>query len=168
MSLSLPAVFRHPTIRVSTLAIFLYGFAGAATSPYQSVIGIRELGLSNSTYSALMLAAAAVNVIVSLSVGNLADRLGNYRGMLLGVSVFGVAGYGLVYVIPAPAIFVTSALLLLPVFNAINPLLFANVRATTNRMGGAGCPRDQLRRESRHFPCLGTGARHRRLYPVAG
>ncbi|MGO4438941.1 MFS transporter [Rhizobium sp. RAF56] len=140
MSLSLPAVFRHPTIRVSTLAIFLYGFAGAATSPYQSVIGIRELGLSNSTYSALMLAAAAVNVIVSLSVGNLADRLGNYRSMLLGVSAFGLAGYGLVYAIPAPAIFVTSALLLLPVFNAINPLLFANVRATTNRMGGQDVP----------------------------
>jgi hypothetical protein len=66
MTALIPDVFRNPTIRVSMLAIFAYGFAGAATSPYQSVIGIRELGLSNGIYSALIFAAAAVNVIVSI------------------------------------------------------------------------------------------------------
>jgi MFS family permease len=136
----MPAVFRHPTIRVSTLAIFFYGFAGAATSPYQSVIGIRELGLADATYSALILAAAAINVVVSLAVGNLADRLGEFRKMLIGVTIFGVVGYGLVYLVPARATFLVCALVMLPVFNAVNPLLFANVRAVTNRMGGTDVP----------------------------
>ncbi|WP_028745202.1 MFS transporter [Rhizobium mesoamericanum] len=134
MTRFLPDVFRDPTIRVSMLAIFAFGFAGAATSPYQSVIGIRELGLSNGLYSTLIFAAAAVNVSVSILLGNLADRLGEYRSLMLTVVVFGIFGYGAVYLFPAQATFVFSALLLLPIYNALNSLLFANVRAATNGM----------------------------------
>lgn len=134
MTRFLPDVFRNPTVRVSMLAIFAFGFAGAATSPYQAVIAIRELGLSNGLYSALIFAAAAVNVTVSILLGNLADRLGEFRRLMLSVAVFGIFGYGAVYVFPAQATFVLSALLLLPIYNALNSLLFANVRATTNGM----------------------------------
>ncbi len=108
--------------------------AGAATSPYQSVVGIRELGLSNGLYSALIFSAAAVNVIVSILLGNLADRLGEYRAMMLSVAVFGILGYGAIYVIPTQVTFVVSALLLLPIYGSMNSLLFANVRATTKGM----------------------------------
>jgi predicted MFS family arabinose efflux permease len=134
MAVFLPDIFRNPTIRVSTLAIFAYGFAGAATSPYQSVIGIRELGLSNGLYSALIFAAAAVNVIVSVLVGNLADRLGEYRSMMLSVTLFGVLGYGVVYLLPAQTTFVLCILFMLPIYNALNSLLFANVRAAAKGM----------------------------------
>lgn len=134
MARFLSDVYRDPTIRVSMLAIFAFGFAGAATSPYQSVIGIRELGLSNTLYSALIFAAAAVNVTVSILLGNLADRLGEYRALMLTVTVFGIFGYGAVYLVPAQATFIISGLLLLPVYNALNSLLFANVRARTSGM----------------------------------
>jgi MFS family permease len=139
MTRLLPDVFRNPTIRVSMLAIFAFGFAGAATSPYQSVVGIRELGLSNGLYSALIFSAAAVNVVVSILLGNLADRLGEYRTMMLSVAVFGILGYGAIYVMPTQATFVVSALLLLPIYGSMNSLLFANVRATTR-----GMPRDEV------------------------
>ncbi|KQV65383.1 MFS transporter [Rhizobium sp. Root1220] len=134
MTRLLPDVFRNPTIRVSMLAIFTFGFAGAATSPYQSVVGIRELGLGNGLYSALIFSAAAVNVIVSVLLGNLADRLGEYRTMMLTVSIFGILGYGAIYVLPTQATFVVSALLLLPIYGSLNSLLFANVRAVTSGM----------------------------------
>ncbi|MEZ2221807.1 MFS transporter [Rhizobium sp. RCC_161_2] len=129
-----PNVFRDPTIRVSMLAIFAFGFAGAATSPYQSVVGIRELGLSNGLYSALIFSAAAVNVIVSILLGNLADRLGQYRTMMLTVAVFGILGYGAVYVVPSQATFILSALFFLPIYGSLNSLLFANVRVATTGM----------------------------------
>ncbi|CAN7697079.1 MFS transporter [Rhizobium rhizogenes] len=134
MTRLIPEVFREPTIRVSMLAIFAFGFAGAATAPYQSVVGIRELGLSNGLYSALIFCAAAVNVVVSILLGNLADRLGEYRTMMLTVAIFGILGYGAVYVVPAQATFILSALLFLPVYGSLNSLLFANVRATTKGM----------------------------------
>lgn len=116
------------------LAIFAFGFAGAATSPYQSVVGIRELGLSNALYSALIFSAAGVNVIVSILLGNLADRLGQYRTMMLTVAIFGMLGYGAIYAFPARTTFVVSALLMLPIYGALNSLLFANVRQTTTGM----------------------------------
>ena len=134
MTRFLPDVYRNPTIRVSMLAIFAWGFAGAATSPYQSVVGIRELGLSDGLYSALIFLAAAVNVVVSVLLGNLADRLGTYRIMLLTIPYFGIVGYGAVYVFPAQATFIVSALLFLPIYGALNSLLFANVRAVTRGM----------------------------------
>jgi SET family sugar efflux transporter-like MFS transporter len=139
MATLFPDVYRDPSIRVSMLAIFAYGFSGAATSPYQSIIGIRELGLSNGVYSTLIFAAAAVNVVISILAGNFADRLGEYRSMMLTVSVFGVLGYGSVYLFPAQATFVLGALFLLPIYNAVNSLLFANVRAKTRNM-----PRQQV------------------------
>lgn len=134
MTRLLPDVFRDPTIRVSMLAIFAFGFAGAATSPYQSVVGIRELGLSNGLYSALIFCAAAVNVVVSILLGNLADRIGEYRTMMLTVAIFGMLGYGAVYIFPVQATFILAALFLLPIYGSLNSLLFANVRVATNGM----------------------------------
>ena len=125
-----------PAPSACMLAIFTFGFAGATTSPYQSVVGIRELGLSNALYSALIFAAATVNVVVSILLGNLADRLGEYRTMMLIAAIFGVAGYGAIYLIPTEQVFVLSALLILPVYSSLSSLLFANVRAATGDMDG--------------------------------
>jgi SET family sugar efflux transporter-like MFS transporter len=136
MTSTLLIAFRHPVVRLSMIAIFLFGFTGAATSPYQSVIGITELGLSDGFYSILIFAAAAVNVTASLWVGVLADRIGNYRILLLSVMMFGVFGYGLVYAVPVPVSFVFCTLIMLPVYNSMTSLLFANVRAIANAEGG--------------------------------
>jgi len=97
-------------------------------------VGIRELGLSNGLYSALIFCAAAVNVVVSILLGNLADRIGEYRTMMLTVAIFGMLGYGAVYVVPAQATFILAALFLLPIYGSLNSLLFANVRVATNGM----------------------------------
>ncbi|KQW56741.1 MULTISPECIES: MFS transporter [unclassified Ensifer] len=136
MTSSLFSAMRNPSIRVSMLAIFLFGFAGAATSPYQSVVGINELGLSDGLYSLLILAAATVNVIVSVSIGILADRIGNYRVLMSNAILFGVVGYGIVYVLPYQSSFLVSVLLFLPIYGAVYTLLFANVRSVARRMSG--------------------------------
>lgn len=111
-------------------------FFGAATSPYQSVVGITELGLSDGFYSALIFAAALVNVAVSVTIGIVADRVGNYRTLMLAVILCGVVGYGAVYLLPTKGSFVLAALMLLPVHGALNPLLFAYVRTAAKEMGG--------------------------------
>ncbi|WP_322886115.1 MFS transporter (plasmid) [Sinorhizobium medicae] len=127
---------RNPVIRTSMFAIVLFGFSGAATSPYQSVVGITELGLSDGLYSALIFAAALVNVALSVTIGIVADRVGNYRTLMLAVILCGVAGYGAVYLLPTKLSFVLAALILLPAYGALNPLLFAYVRTAAKDMGG--------------------------------
>ncbi|KAB0679740.1 MFS transporter [Aureimonas leprariae] len=134
---SLSVAVRDPVIRASMLTIFCFGFSGAATGPYQSVIGVRELGLGNTHYATLLLLAATVNVCVSVTIGALADRIGRYRSLMLVVTLFGVTGYGTVFWLPSQASFVLAVLILLPVYNSTNALLFANVRSAANRMEGS-------------------------------
>lgn len=131
---TLTLVYRHPPIRVSALAIFFFGFSGAATSPYMSLVGIRELGLSDAIYSALIFAAAVVNVSASVTAGILADRLGHFRSPMLFASAFGVLGFGMVYVMPSQMVFIIAALVFIPIFNSVNSLIFANVRAVSAGM----------------------------------
>jgi len=130
----LALAFREPTVRAAMLAIFFFGFSGAATAPYQSVVAIRELGLSNSLYAVLILASAAVNVVVSVAVGMLADRLGRTRNLIVATSTFGVAGAALIFWFPSQLSFVLAVLLLLPVYGAVNGLLFATVRLAADRL----------------------------------
>jgi MFS family permease len=131
MTLSIATALRDPTLRISALAIFFFGFSGAATAPYQSIIGIRELGLGDGGYASLMFAAAVVNVTASVLMGIFADRLGDYRTSILYVSLFGVSGFALVYASATITAFVIAKLVLLPVFGALNSLIFANVRAAS-------------------------------------
>ncbi|WP_106795875.1 MFS transporter [Rhizobium sp. H4] len=134
MSRLFPEVFRNPAIRASMIAIFTFGMAGAMTAPYRSIVGIRELGLSDGLYSFLSFASAAVNVVISVLLGNLADRLGEYRSAMIGTCLFGIVGYGMVYTFPSAATFAVSALLPMPIYGALNSLLFANARAAMQGM----------------------------------
>mgnify|MGYP000995250826 FL=1 len=125
---------RHPVVRASAAAIFFYGVAGAATSPYQAVLGIRELGLSNRAYAAVALAAAVSNVILSIAFGMISDRFRNYRRPLIFVSAFGIIGYGAIWAVPSPAVFALATVGPLALFHATNSMLFANVRAHSDRL----------------------------------
>lgn len=137
MSNALKTTWADKSLRTSALAIFFFGTTGAATSPYQSLIGIQELGLSDSGYAALMFAAAIINVSASVMMGILADRMGDYRTSILYVSLFGVLGFGIVYAFANVPAFVVSKLLLLPIFGALNSLIFANVRANSARLSSS-------------------------------
>lgn len=133
MSSWLTILRRHRVVRASAAAIFLYGFAGAATSPYQSMIAIRELGMSDRGYAALALASSVAYVVMAIAVGMISDRFQSYRRPLIFVSVFGVLGYGLVWALPSVPVFVLATLGPLALFHALNSMLFGNVRAHSAR-----------------------------------
>ncbi|RJE78910.1 MFS transporter [Paracoccus sp. JM45] len=123
----------HSVVRVSAAAIFLYGFAGAATSPYQAVIGIRELGLSDSAYAAISFTASVAHVLIAVVSGYLSDRYQSYRKPLVFVSAFGLVGYGLIWLNPTQMTFALATIFPLALFHATNSMLFGNVRTQTAR-----------------------------------
>ena len=135
MPSALSIVFGNPRLRVSAIGIFFFGFTGAATSPYYSLIGIHELGLSNRAFAAVSFCAAVVNVAASVATGILADRLGRFRLPMLVVCLAGMTGYLLVYLVPTVAAFTLASLLLIPVFGALNSLLFAYAKANSGALG---------------------------------
>lgn len=131
---SLSAILHNPGVRVSAISIFFFGLTGATTAPFLSLIGIHELGLSNAHYSLLIFTASCINVVASVGIGMLADRMGHFRMPMLVVSLFGVVGYGAVYLMPNQLVFVLCALCCLPIFGALNSLIFANVRSASSGM----------------------------------
>ncbi len=124
---------RHRVVRASAMAIFFYGFAGAATAPYQSVLAIRELGLSDNAYAAIALAAAVANVLSAIAIGILSDRFHSYRRPLIVVAALGVASYATIWLVPHPWVFALVTIGPLAMFHATNSLLFGNVRAHSAR-----------------------------------
>lgn len=124
---------RHRVVRASAAAIFLYGFAGAATSPYQSLIAIRELGMSDRAYAALSLTSSLAYVAMAIAVGLISDRYRSYRRPLIFVTSFGILGYGMVWAFPSVPAFAIATLLPLALFHSTNSMLFGNVRAVSDR-----------------------------------
>ncbi len=124
---------RHPVVRASALAILLYGFASASTSPYQSMVAIRELGLSDRTYAMVGLTASIGYVIMAIAAGFLSDWFQSYRGPLVFVSSFGLIGYGVIYAFPSPLTYALATIGPLALFHATNAMLFGAVRAQSDR-----------------------------------
>ncbi len=60
MTIAFLSALKDPGLRVSATAMLFFGFAGAATGPYQFNYRFQELGLGDTSYAALMFAAAVV------------------------------------------------------------------------------------------------------------
>jgi MFS family permease len=128
------SILRDHRIRVPTLTLIALAFTYASTIPYQSIIGINEIGLSDGAYSALIFSAALVNVATSLTLGIWSDRLSDRRPLVLALSVSGMLGFGLIYEFRTAAVFMLGVLVLIPISNSTYSILFASIRATTNTM----------------------------------
>ena len=120
---------RHPVARTGAAGILLFGFAGAATSPYQPVVAIRELGMSNAAYSLVIFAAAVANVLASVGIGLLADRRASYRRPILATTAIGAGGFATIYLLPSALVFALVAIGPLAAYGASNALIFAKVRS---------------------------------------
>jgi hypothetical protein len=128
------SIARDSRIRVPTLTLVALAFTYASTMPYQSIIGINELGMSDGGYSVLVFAAALVNVASSLTLGIWSDRLKERRPLVLALSVAGILGFGSIALVRSAEVFVLSMLLLVPLSGSTYSLLFASIRARTNQM----------------------------------
>jgi len=131
---SLDLVRKYPIVRGSTIGILFYGFAGAATTPYQPLVGIRVIGLSDFTYSVVAFCAVVANLAASVAIGLFSDRVGRYRAPMLLVTALGVIGFGLVWLYPSAWVFALATIGPIALFNVISTLLFANIRNHSNGM----------------------------------
>ena len=131
---ALSRILRDPFLRIPTVTLFVSGLTYASTLPYQSIIGINELGLSDGMYSVLIFVAAGINVAASVLLGILSDRIGDRRPLVLALAVSGFTGFGLIYMLRSAPIFIACVLVLIPISNSTFSILFGSIRATTNDM----------------------------------
>lgn len=109
------AALRDPLLRVAFLCIMLMGPAVASIAPFQSVIGVERLGLSNEIYAAVVTFGALFSVVASVAVGILIDQTQNYRRILLVCISTGILAGALMGLWPSVASFLIVHLVLFPI-----------------------------------------------------
>jgi predicted MFS family arabinose efflux permease len=118
-------ILKTPQLRVTVISFMCYAATVASTTPYQSIIGIKELGIGNSAFAAFMFASATINVIASVRLGALSDMISSRKALILSLTACGVVGYGLIFALPSKFVFLTCMLTFVPVAYTI---LFGGLR----------------------------------------
>lgn len=114
MRKTLSLILHDPVLRTISAAVFLYGGFIGSIAPYQSLIGVRRLGLGNGAYAAVLVVAALVAVAASILIGIATDRgLPRRRAALLSAAAT-LAGAGLMIIAPGGWSFALAHALILP------------------------------------------------------
>jgi len=83
MIASFSLLFGNRSLRVLAFILLLTGFTIAATQPYVSVVGIHELGMSNTILSVFLFLFALANLTVGITISIYSDIVANHRRMFL-------------------------------------------------------------------------------------
>ncbi len=128
---ALHTVFATPVFRMLAGVIGLLGLINASLYPYQSLIGIEVLGLSEPLFALVLVLASVVAVTTSVLLGILSDQKANRRRLALITALIGAMGAALMVFAPGPFSFVVTNGILLPVASSIFGQAFALNRLAT-------------------------------------
>lgn len=134
MIASFTLLFGNPSLRVLAIILLLTGVTIAATQPYVSVVGIHELGMSNTMLSVFLFMYALANLTVGVTISIFSDMVSSHRRIFMLTSLAGLAGFGMVFFLPSIAVFVLMNITLIPISNAANGLVFSTLRKKTNSL----------------------------------
>lgn len=131
-------IVRDPGLRLASILLILNGIIGASLAPYQSLLAIRQFGLSDRSYSQVLGVGAAVFVGASLVIGVLSDRHFARKHVALATALSTVAGFVIMAAAPGPRAFVLVHTLLLPVGATLFAQSFALARLAAIHHQGEG------------------------------
>jgi MFS family permease len=102
-------------LRLAFLSITLMGVAVAAINPFQSIIGIEQLGFSRGAYALITTVGALFSVATSVIVGIYTDQTGRYRSVLARCNMIGILAGACVFFLPSKATFILAHVILFPI-----------------------------------------------------
>ncbi len=129
-------LWTNPVLRMVTIGLFLFGCLPASISVYQSLIAITRFGLTDSTYSVILIVALMVSVSSAVGIGIITDQRPSRRLMALLAAGMLACGTGLVWAGQNATVFVLAHTALLP----ISGTLFGQMMAVA-RLASANLPR---------------------------
>ncbi len=130
-------VLAHTQLRIATITFFCMGFAYASTLPYQSIIGINELGMSEQAFGLLMLGTAVVGTLGAVVIGHFSDQARNRKQALLITLAVGALGFGQFFLFTNLFTYLLLLLVLFPIASSASSQIYAVIRSVT-RDWGAG------------------------------
>lgn len=128
-------VLRDPTLRLIAVALLLMGALNASVYPYQSLVGIEKIGLSEPHFALVLVLASVVAVTASVLLGILGDQRAGRRRIALATASCGATGVALMLVAPGVVAMILCHGLLLPVASSLYGQLFALARLARSEDG---------------------------------
>jgi MFS transporter, SET family, sugar efflux transporter len=132
------AVFRQPNLRLIGLIMVLLGAHNASVYPYQSLIAIERIGLSEQAFSLMLVMASVAAVTTSVLMGVLSDHYGHRRRLATVTALCSATGIGMIVLAPGPLTFWIGQGLLLPIALSIYGQAFTLARLASPTLGQAG------------------------------
>ena len=123
-----PAILRHPNLRLVGLILALIGMHNASVYPYQSLIAIERIGLSEHAFSLMLVQASVAAVTASVLMGILSDHFGHRRRIAAVTALSSTTGIAMILLAPGPLTFWIGQGLLLPIAWAIYGQTFTLAR----------------------------------------
>ena len=131
-------VLRHKTLRLIAACMFFLGMHNASLYPYQSLIAIERLGMSETVFAVLLVVASVSAVTASVLFGMLTDQHGHRRRIAIVTCLASTAGIALVLLRPSGLTFFLAQGILLPAAWSIFGQLSTLVRLASPTSGRAG------------------------------
>ncbi|PZQ96588.1 MAG: hypothetical protein DI533_13340 [Cereibacter sphaeroides] len=128
MTAALALILQQPTLRLIAVLIALTGAINASLYPYQSLIAIDRIGMSEGHYALVLLLASVAGVVAAVVAGVISDQRANRRMVALVTAAAGVAGPVLMLVSPGPLALVLCHGLLIPMSGSLFWQCFAMAR----------------------------------------
>lgn len=126
-------IWQQPTLLMIAAALLAVGALHASVYPYQSLIAIKEIGLSEPAFGLVLVLASAVTVSASVLGGILSDQRTIRRQVAVATTVAGTLAEVLMAVVPGPVMLIVCHGILFPVATSIYGQLFA-----LNRLASLG------------------------------
>ena len=121
-------LLQHPTLRLITLVMAFLGLHNASVYPYQSLIAIERIGLSEQAFALLLVLASLASVTASVLFGVFSDQRGHRRRIAVVTCLSSTAGIAIILINPGPLTFWIGQGILLPMAWSIYGQLFTLAR----------------------------------------
>lgn len=121
-------LWTDPALRLAAGMMLLWGAITCAMGPYVSALAVREFGLGDAGYAALMVVSTGFSVAVSVGAGIRADQRNDRRGITRWAVAALLLALGLMTVVPGWISFIAAHGILMPVASILFGQLFALAR----------------------------------------
>ncbi|MEO6300298.1 MAG: hypothetical protein ABIV25_07765 [Paracoccaceae bacterium] len=126
------AILTDKVLRLTALLMVLQGALACSFGPYISVLAVRQFGLGDRGYAAMMVVSTVVSVTAAITAGIRADQTNNRRSIALWASAAMLLGTALMSFLPSPVSFVLAHALIFPLSTLFGQL-FAQSRLAAQR-----------------------------------
>ena len=130
-----PNILRHPTLRLIAVMMLFLGMHNASLYPYQSLIAIERIDLSNGAFSLLLVVASLASVAASVLFGVWSDQHGHRRRIAIVTCFASTSAVSMILLHPGTLTFWIGQGILLPVAWSIYGQLFTLARLAAPQEG---------------------------------